>query len=51
MFSIATIRCFSAQVFRNEGPWPIRDTAKAAAHYRLIAREDIFKGVGGLAVT
>lgn len=39
------------KVFRNEGPWPIRDTVQCAAHYRLVTRKDIFQGVGGLAVT
>jgi hypothetical protein len=51
MFPAVTIRCFSAQVFRNEGPWPIRDTAKAIAYFRLNTRKDIFEGAGGLLVT
>ncbi|KAJ9595929.1 hypothetical protein L9F63_012876, partial [Diploptera punctata] len=39
------------KVFRNEGPWPIRDVVPSAGHYRLVTRKDIFQGVGGLAVT
>jgi hypothetical protein len=50
MFSTATIRCFCAQVFRNEGQWPIRETGKGIAYYRLNTRKDIFKGDGGLFV-
>ncbi|KAJ4434894.1 hypothetical protein ANN_23465 [Periplaneta americana] len=37
------------KVFRNEGPWPIRDVVQGAVHYRNVTRKDIFKGVGGLA--
>jgi hypothetical protein len=49
-FPAAAIPSFSAQVFRNEGPWPIRDTAKSLAYYRLITRKEVFQGVGGLLV-
>ncbi|XP_023726868.1 probable cytochrome P450 301a1, mitochondrial [Cryptotermes secundus] len=39
------------KVFRNEGPWPIRETAKSITYYRLFTRKDIFQGVGGVIVT
>ncbi|PNF13667.1 hypothetical protein B7P43_G16772 [Cryptotermes secundus] len=39
------------KVFRNEGPWPIRDTVRSIAYYRLLTRKDIFQGVGGVVVT
>ncbi|PNF42439.1 putative cytochrome P450 301a1, mitochondrial [Cryptotermes secundus] len=39
------------KVYRNEGPWPIRDTATSLAYYRLITRKDFFQGVGGVAIT
>jgi hypothetical protein len=41
---------FVAQVFRNEGPWPVRDTLKLMQHYRSVLRKDTFEGVGGLLV-
>ncbi|PSN42151.1 hypothetical protein C0J52_18993 [Blattella germanica] len=36
------------KVFRNEGPWPIRDSVKCFVYYRNITRKDVFQGVGGL---
>ncbi|XP_069671910.1 probable cytochrome P450 301a1, mitochondrial [Periplaneta americana] len=36
------------KVFRNEGPWPIRETVECFVYYRSVTRKDIFQGVGGL---
>ncbi|KDR20887.1 putative cytochrome P450 301a1, mitochondrial, partial [Zootermopsis nevadensis] len=39
------------KVFRNEGPWPIRDTVPSVVYYRMITRKDVFQDVGGLVIT
>ncbi|GFG29406.1 hypothetical protein Cfor_03604, partial [Coptotermes formosanus] len=38
-------------VYRNEGPWPIRDNLPSINYYRLITRKDVFQGAGGLVAT
>jgi hypothetical protein len=50
-FSVVSIHCYCIQVYRNEGPWPIRDGTRSLAYYRLNTRKDIFQGVAGVSVT
>lgn len=37
------------EVFRNEGPWPIRRNFDSFEYYRKHIRPDVFRGSGGLA--
>jgi len=38
------------QVYRNEGPWPLRDPFEIIEYYRTVLRKDVFENVGGLLV-
>ncbi|XP_068083402.1 probable cytochrome P450 49a1 isoform X2 [Anabrus simplex] len=38
-------------VFRNEGPWPIRQLLPSVKEYRSVLRKDFYKGIGGLATS
>jgi hypothetical protein len=42
---IANNHCCYIQVFRNKGPWPIRETIQSANHYRLITRKEVSKAL------
>ncbi|XP_068083408.1 probable cytochrome P450 49a1 [Anabrus simplex] len=38
-------------VFRNEGPWPARQSLSSIKEYRGVLRKDFYKGIGGLATS
>lgn len=39
----------SSQIYRNEGPWPVRDAVAAMVYFRKKVRPDIFKTAGLIA--
>lgn len=38
------------KVYRNEGPWPLRDSFEVLEYFRTVLRKDMFENVGGLLV-
>ena len=38
------------QVYRNEGPWRLRDSFEILEYYRTILRKGFFENIGGLLV-